>query len=135
MVCIYCGAETRVINSRLQKRSNHIWRRRQCTKCQALFTTVEKADYTKSWIVKNQTKDVGPFYQEKLLLSVWNSLKHRKTALTDAIELTNTLINSLNHKVSVDGTIQSKDIARSAQVALSRFDKAAGVSYAAYHHL
>jgi transcriptional repressor NrdR len=132
MVCIHCGSETQVTNSRPQKRSNQVWRRRQCVKCQAVFTTSETAQYEAAWAVKGKTGSPKPFSQDKLFLSLHKSCGHRKTALSDAKGLTETIINKLPVHI-VDGTVSSHDIVQVAQVALNRFDKAASTHYQAFH--
>ena len=69
MVCLQCGSETKVVNSRLQKRSNQVWRRRQCSSCQSIFTTQETADYSSIWLVKHSSGKLVPFSRDKLFLS------------------------------------------------------------------
>ena len=51
MVCIYCGGETKVTNSRLQKRNNQVWRRRQCLECKGVFTTHEAVDLSSALLI------------------------------------------------------------------------------------
>ena len=131
MVCIYCNAQTHVVNSRPQKRQNSIWRRRQCDDCAAVFTTSENVDLNKSWVVLHG-KTLQPFSRDKLYLSVNDSLKHRKTATDDATGLTDTIIGRLNAHV-LSGSIKNIDIAQTALLTLRRFDKAAATHYQAYH--
>jgi transcriptional regulator NrdR family protein len=89
MVCVYCGSETKVTNSRHQKRTNQVWRRRQCLKCTALFTTEEKTDHTSLWKVKkNNEETLVAFSRDKLFLSIYKSCEHRLNALADAASLT-----------------------------------------------
>ena len=131
MKCIYCSAETRVINSRPQKRQNSIWRRRQCSDCAAVFTTSENVDLSKSLVVLHG-KTLQPFSRDKLYLSVNDSLKHRKTATSDATSLTDTIISHLD-AYALSGSIKNIDIAQTALLTLKRFDKAAATHYQAYH--
>jgi transcriptional repressor NrdR len=132
MVCTYCGGETKVTNSRHQKKSNQVWRRRQCLACGATFSTSEAVDYELAWLVSKGGKALRPFSRDKLFLSLYDSCAHRKTALSDARGLTETVISKLTGYLS-NGTLQAGDIARAAQVALNRFDKAASVHYRARH--
>jgi transcriptional regulator NrdR family protein len=132
MVCIQCGSETQVINSRHQKRSNQVWRRRRCTSCKSVFTTLEGAEYALAWQVRKDKGRIEPFSRDKLFLSVWNSLQHRKTALSDASSLTDTVLKKLLGEVE-DATLNSPMISRAAFVALNRFDKAAATHYQAFH--
>jgi transcriptional regulator NrdR family protein len=66
------------------------------------------------------------------LLSLHRSLQHRPAALEDAGGLADTVIKKLSGTVT-DGVIESRAIVHAAQVALSRFDKAASTHYAAFH--
>lgn len=130
MVCIYCGAATRVVNSRLQKRSNNIWRRRVCEVCAATFTTHEKPNLVTSFMVSSShSTKLQPFLRDKLFLSIYDSCRHRKTALQDAAELTETVIATLqfpaNHGIS------TTDIAMTTLAVLERFDKVAATLYKA----
>jgi transcriptional regulator NrdR family protein len=130
MVCIHCGQKTGIINSRLQKRSNQTWRRRKCMSCRAVFTTVETADYTASWLV--QDKSIVPFSRDTLFLSLYEASKHRSHAVSDASALTDTVIRRLQPLVK-DGTLKRSDIRRTAQVTLNRFDQASSLLYSALH--
>jgi transcriptional regulator NrdR family protein len=132
MVCIHCSSETNVINSRHQKRSNQVWRRRRCTSCKSVFTTLEGAEYALAWQVRSATGHLEPFSRDKLFLSIWNSLQHRKSALADAGALTDTVLKKLLHDVK-DATLSPTHISRSAFVALNRFDKVAATHYQAFH--
>jgi transcriptional repressor NrdR len=132
MVCIYCGHDTKVSNSREQKRLNQVWRRRNCLSCGAIFTTVEAAARERAFVVKSQAKHPQPFSRDKLFISIYESLKHRSTALRDAAALTDTVIGKLL-QTNVDGTILRADIVDLTSAILKRFDKAAAVHYAAYH--
>jgi transcriptional regulator NrdR family protein len=132
MVCIQCGGETTVSNSRHQKRLNQVWRRRHCKSCGAVFTTEELASYGGSWAVQSHSGGLSPFSRDKLLLSLHRSLQHRKNALNDASALADTVIKKLSALVN-GGQIESQQIVHAVQVALNRFDKAASVHYAAFH--
>lgn len=131
MVCTYCGGDTKVTNSRHQVKNNQVWRRRQCLSCQAIFSTEEAVNYRQAWMVKTG-KALKPFSRDKLFLSLLNACAHRKTALSDAQGLTDTVIKKLTSNIG-DGTINNSDIVRAAQVALNRFDGAASVHYRAFH--
>ncbi len=133
MVCIHCGDKTHVINSRLQKRNNQVWRRRQCLACKAIFTTEEAPDYTAAWMV-NTGKGLRPFSRDKLFLSLYASCKHRKTALRDAAGLTDSIIAKAATELG-SGIVSSSRLASIATVALNRFDTAASSHYQAYHQL
>lgn len=133
MVCVYCGSETKVSNSRLQKKANQVWRRRVCLQCDAIFTTREAVDVTRALrIYKN--KQYEPFSRDTLLLSVYDSLRHRKTATADATALTETIMSRLLPRIA-DATLQRQDVLEVTTGVLARFDKAAATSYQAFHPL
>jgi transcriptional regulator NrdR family protein len=132
MVCVQCGGQTQVINSRHQKRANQVWRRRRCRQCGAVFTSEESAAYSASWAVQSSSGALRPFSRDKLLLSLHRSLQHRQTALEDAAGLTDTVVRRLSGVVT-EGVIESPQIVHAVQVALSRFDQAASTHYAAFH--
>ncbi len=127
-----CGSQTRVMNSRHQRRSNQVWRRRQCQACGTVFTTREQADYRTMWRVRGIRGRLEPFSEDKLMLSLYQSCRHRSEAVRDARALTDTIVAKLRSQVS-DGVLDSQAIVRTAQVALNRFDRAASVAYQAFH--
>lgn len=131
MVCIYCGSGTKVTNSRPQKRVNGVWRRRQCLSCHTVFTSTEAVDLSGNIRVAKQ-KRLEPFRRDKLLLSIHDSLKHRKTATDDATGLTDTIIARL-YPLMTDSVIQTVDITVITTETLKRFDKVAATHYAAFH--
>jgi transcriptional regulator NrdR family protein len=132
MVCIHCGAKTHVLNSRLQRRNNQVWRRRQCSVCGAVFTTEESALYSASWRVQGDKGTLKPFSRDKLLLSLYKSCGHRSTALSDAAGLVDTIIKRLLDQAD-SGLLNKETITGVCLVVLSRFDKSAGVHYLANH--
>lgn len=133
MVCPYCAQETSVVNSRPQKRTNSIWRRRRCQHCGAVFTSTEHIDLEKSLVVSSHTR-LTPFLRDNLLLSVHDSLGHRKTALRDATALTDTIIARLL-PLADNGILLREQIVTITTTTLEHFDTPASVQYAAYHPL
>lgn len=128
---MYCGGNTKIINSRLHSRTNQTWRRRQCLKCKSVVTTLEQMDMTKALIVRNNSGQINRFMPEKLFLSIYESLKHRSTAIQDAKYLSQTITTKLS--LLCNGKIESKTIAETTLVALNRFDKVASAHYNAFH--
>lgn len=132
MVCVLCGNDTKVVNSRPQRRANQVWRRRQCLNCKTVFTTEESIDYAATWRVQTQQGALQPFSRDKLFMSLYRACEHRKSALTDAGGLAETIISNLG--VSANNTlITTPVIAQTAIVALNRFDKTAAAVYQAFH--
>lgn len=132
MVCIYCKSETRVVNSRPQQRTNQVWRRRRCYKCRALFSTNEKLNLEHSIIVKSSSDKYEGFKKEKLLLSVYESLKHRRDVLEEALALTDTITSRLLNKLE-SPLLSTKIIKIHTHSVLKNFDKAASVHYKAFN--
>lgn len=132
MVCTYCRQQTQVINSRLQKKLNQVWRRRKCLNCQAVFSTLEKIDLENSWVVKDKKNNISSLSRDRLFLSIYKSCQHRRqTALEDADGLTQTVIQSLLYKESSE--IMVEDIIKNTTEVLKRFDSVASTHYIAYH--
>lgn len=136
MVCPFCGFATDVVNSRPQKRLNQIWRRRHCIRCTNTFTTTEAADLAQVLFVYSTKKEApsGSFQRDKLFLSLYSSLGHRKTALADATALTATVASKLYPSPN-NPVIETKEIIEASIKALKRFDKVAATHYQAYHPL
>lgn len=131
MVCVYCAHQTQVINSRHQKKANQVWRRRKCTQCQAIFTTIEATDTSQALRIRRKTH-LEPFSRDTLLFSVYDSLKHRQTASTDASSLTTTVLGLL-YPLAVEAVIEREVVVELVSQVLKRFDKAAAVHYQAFH--
>jgi transcriptional repressor NrdR len=131
MVCVYCGHETRVTNSRLQKRSNQVWRRRQCEACKAVFTTHEHVDLTQALLV-NYKGSQKPFLQDLLFTDVLFALQDRKDVYTAAREVTSTVIQKLL-KHTDNPLFTPKVISKVTSDVLKRFDKRAHLRYSAEH--
>lgn len=132
MVCIFCDGETRVYNSRHQSRLNNVWRRRECLKCQTAFTSIEEPDLSYSVVVRKSSGKLQPFSRDKLFISIFFSLQHRKTALEDARALTDTVIGSVGIKITAP-EVGLDLITDKAYSALKRFDRTAAVHYRAYY--
>lgn len=99
--------------------------------CGTTFTSIEAIDLSGSIAVKSQ-KQLEAFQRDKLFMSIYDSLKHRKTALSDATGLTDTIISSL-HPYMKDITLEKETIILITLQSLRRFDKAAATHYEAFH--
>ena len=132
MVCIYCGGNTRVVNSRSSKRNPNIWRRRQCDSCKEIFTTNELPDLSRSVSIINHQDALETFSTDRLYMSVFKALSHREDALNDARHITNTITTKLLQEHS-DGAIKIVDLKMICLNTLENFDKVAGTYYSAYH--
>ena len=131
MVCPYCSCDTSVVNSRLQRRSNQVWRRRQCKACRAVFTTLEAVDLPTTIIVDSRGHS-EPFLPDKLYTEVLLALQDRKDAYVAAREVTNTVIKELL-KLPDKPLFRPEQISRAAGGVLKRLDRRAYLRYAAEH--
>lgn len=133
MVCLYCGSKLAVSNSRPQKRTNSVWRRRTCPTCKAVFTSVEAIDPTANLLFQRDRKRTEPFSRDTLYISVYEACRHRKNAPEDARHLTDTIIKQLQGVKS--HIVRRHHIVTVVTGVLERFDRAAAVQYRAYHPL
>ena len=132
MFCPYDGSDTRVTNSRPSKKYPEVWRRRKCHTCDAVWTTREYIDLSTSHRVRTRHKHLQAFSRDKLFLSVKNALQHRKTALDDAIALTDTIVAKVM-KHSKDPVVEITQIVEITSTVLRHFDKTAAAVYDAKH--
>ena len=128
MVCIYCGKDSKVTNSRLQKRANSVWRRRHCLKCAAVWTTLERTEARSAFRVL-QDDSMHDFVPELLLISLYEALRHKKTAASDAAALCATVLQQVQKKHQA--VITTAEIKKAAYTVLVRFDKTAAAVYKA----
>jgi transcriptional regulator NrdR family protein len=131
MVCVYCGSATSVVNSRPQKRANQVWRRRKCQQCQAVFTSIEAIDATQALRLRRKMR-FEPFSRDALLLSIYDSLRHRSTATTDATALTTTVLNIV-FPLASDAVLERDVLVEATGQILERFDAVAATHYRAFH--
>jgi len=79
-------------------------------------------------------KDLVPFNRDQLFVSIFESCKHRPTALQDAASLTATVISKLaSSNAAEPGVITRDQLVQSVHQLLKRFDPAAATYYASYH--
>jgi len=131
MVCTYCGQPTKVTNSRLQKRNNQVWRRRQCTKCHSVFTTHEAVDL-KTTVSVDKNGQTEPFLPDLLYTEVLLALQDRKDCYTASRELTDTIIRQL--LVQLESPVLTPvQISKVAVEVLRRFNKRAALRYTVEH--
>jgi transcriptional repressor NrdR len=131
MVCIYCGGRTKVTNSRLQRRNNQVWRRRQCLACQSVFTTHEIVELESSLSVE-QNGQSTPFLPDLLLKELMMAMQHRKDVYTASREVLGTIVRRLLTLPQKPRFITS-DISQVTAAVLKRFDRQAYLRYLADH--
>lgn len=85
-------------------------------------------------MVQRGQRLLEPFERDRLFVSVYESCKHRPTALADATGLLLTITANVLHAAN-DGTIERNQLATIVHETLERFDSAAATVYGAYHRL
>jgi len=131
MICIYCGGDTKVINSRLQKRNNQVWRRRQCLVCQSVFTTHEQIEYSSALSVEGPD-GTQPFLPGLLLNELYQALAHRKDVYTASEEVLAIVIRNLL-KLPSSPLFKPSDITGVTSGVLKRFDRRAYLRHLVDH--
>lgn len=132
MVCLYCSHRTKTTNSRNLQNGHRTWRRKKCTNCSQVWTTIEKPDLSKLFSVKHISGKLEPFSRDKLFLTVFDSLKHREAAQSDATSLTDTILNKVLIKSNAS-IIEAEIIFDATLEVLDRFDTHAAAHYRAYN--
>ena len=128
MVCVYCGKRTKTTNSRSTS-GFATWRRKNCIHCNGIFTTYEIADLKTTHRVLKKSGDIEPFQEFKITLSILQAINHRKNPISDASELTRTVIAKL---IPASPLIGTNDIAKEVVRVLRRFDASGAVRYLAF---
>lgn len=131
MRCPYCNSSTKVTNSRSTAKSTQTWRRRQCIECDKIWTTTEAIDLSKSHQFSGSDNHLQPFSRDILFISIKDSLQHRKTALSDATALTDTVLGRVLRKNTA--TLPNSEIVALTYDVIRRFDKIAASVYKASH--
>lgn len=134
MFCIHCfHTSTKVTNSRPNKKSPTIWRRRTCTDCQTTFTTYERPSLAENKPIYRPDGTADAFNLGKLIISIASSFSHAPSkAKYDAIWLAQTVEDLLS---SQQHTITPEDIAAATHQTLLQFDELAALQYAARYGL
>jgi transcriptional regulator NrdR family protein len=98
----------------------------------ATNTTIEKFDLENSLSVVGSNGVLNSFSRDKLLFSVYDSLKHRKTAQTDSPAIVDTIISKVMLQ-NYGPSINIKDLQSVVLSTLQKFDTASAVHYKAYY--
>jgi len=131
MFCIHCGHKnTKVTNSRPHKKRPTIWRRRSCTSCGAIFTTIELVADEGSLQVRGTSKTEA-FSTARLLVSLYPHLSDRAKAADDASHIAQTVYEQL--LAHDERLISSKELVSASYEVLERFDRNGALKYALHH--
>lgn len=135
MICINCfHPRTKVTNSRpAKKATGGTWRRRQCLKCQQLFSTLEVPTDHLLQVSGNSSSQNAPFSLSRLTLSIGKSFAHDEpVGKTSALDLARTVEQSLVRNQSIPSL---EDLAILTHQTIGRFDNLAAMQYGAQHDL
>jgi len=132
MRCPFCAHDdTQVKDSRPSEDNAAIRRRRECSNCDARFTTFERVQLRELTVMKNDGRR-EPFERDKLLRSLKLALRRRPVE-ADAIErLANDIVRQLE-LASGESDVATKTIGEAAMKALSGVDPVAYVRYASVY--
>lgn len=130
MRCPKCGADdTRVIDSRMQDKTNAIKRRRECRRCSYRFTTFERCEDPIEVIKSDGTRQ--PFDRNKLLVGLMRATSKRDIAISTLNELIDGIELELRSKPFT--AVSSHDIGNMVLKRLEALDKVAYIRFASVY--
>jgi transcriptional repressor NrdR len=131
MRCPFCAHEdTQVKDSRPSEDNSAIRRRRECTQCDARFTTFERVQLRELTVVKVDGRRES-FEREKLLRSLKLALRRRPVEAETIERMASDIIRHL--ELSGDAEVTTKAIGEHAMKALGGIDPVAYVRYASVY--
>ena len=123
--CPFChNDDSRVIDSRTAEEGNAIRRRRECTKCNKRFTTIETAALS----VKKRSGTLEPFSREKVISGVRKACQGRPVSSDDLAKLAQEVEENL--RASGKSQIDSHCIGRAILEPLRELDVVAYLRFA-----
>ncbi len=131
MRCPFCGSEdTQVKDSRPVEDASVIRRRRQCPKCSARFTTLERVQLRELVVVKKDGRRV-PFDRDKLARSLRIATRKRGIDEDQIERLVNRIVRELEQTGETE--IPSTRIGELAMAHLAGLDHVAYVRFASVY--
>lgn len=131
MKCPFCGHEdSQVKDSRPSEDGSAIRRRRECTECDARFTTFERVQLRDIIVLKNDGRR-EPFEREKLVRSLKLALQKRPINVDTIEQCANEIVREL--EASGEADVPTKTIGESAMRTLAKLDPVAYVRYASVY--
>lgn len=130
MRCPKCGADdTRVIDSRMQDKTNAIKRRRECRSCGYRFTTFERCEDPIEVIKSDGTRQ--PFDRNKLLVGLMRATSKRDIGIATLNELIDGIEQEIRSKPFT--AVTSHDIGDMVLKRLQGLDKVAYIRFASVY--
>lgn len=131
MKCPFCGgSDTQVLESRVTDDGEGIRRRRECTKCEKRFTTVEKVKGSVLWVVKKDGRR-EPFDREKVKRGILRAIEKRPVSL----DLVEDMVSDIEREMlrSEKEEIPSRMIGNAVLKHLKKVDKVAWLRFASVY--
>ncbi|MBI5347634.1 MAG: transcriptional repressor NrdR [Candidatus Aenigmarchaeota archaeon] len=126
MKCIYCSAETQVLDSRDSEHA--IRRRRECTACGKRFTTYERAETDLLVIKKDGRRE--KYDSEKLKKGVLKACEKRPISLEEIEKM----LDAIENEIREEKEIKSSKIGKLVMRRLKSMDKVAYIRFASVYH-
>ena len=132
MHCPFCKAEdTRVVDSRVAEDGAVVRRRRECEKCNARFTTFEKAQLSMPQLLKRDGTP-EPFDEDKLRKGLERAL-YKRPVTPEAVDHA---IENISRKLrtSAEREVPSRRVGEFVMEELRDLDQVAYVRFASIYH-
>lgn len=131
MLCPFCGsADQKVLDSRPCVDGEAIRRRRECTVCGRRFTTFERAEMPRLWVVKRDGSR-EEFSREKVLSSMRTACRKRPVSIETLRQVAERIERNLYHDVEEEVT--TKEIGARVMRELAPVDTVAYVRFASVY--
>lgn len=130
MKCPFCGAESRVVESRHAPDEEAIRRRRECTSCGRRFSTMERVEAPPLIVVKKDGRR-EQFNRDKLLSGILKACEKRPVPLETVEKLVDDVERDL--RSALDREVPSVVIGERVMDALRMIDGVAYVRFASVY--
>src|SRR3954465_2652642 len=128
MQCPYCGStQHRVVDSR--EAADAIRRRRQCENCDQRFTSYERAESVRMWVVK-RSGHREPFARDKLLRGLQRAAAKRPIEPERLDEVVASIESAVRRE---GGEVPAEWVGELALGGLARLDRVAAVMFASVY--
>ncbi len=131
MRCPFCSTQdTRVVDSRLSPDGDKVRRRRECTQCEARFTTYEIAELTLPQVIKRDGRR-EPFNEVKLRAGMLRALEKRPVST----EQVDAVVQRIKDRVRAGGEreISTRQLGEWVMTELGTLDPVAYVRFASVY--
>lgn len=131
MYCVKCKSEsTRVLDTRIVENGKLVKRKRECENCFHKFTTFERIEFPKFFVLKTTWKK-ELYNRDKLENSILKACNKRDI---DVDRVEQIIIDLENSWASNKNAISSKRIWKDILTQLKKIDEVAYIRYASVYH-